>query len=31
MLSAEGQESVAKDGYFPVTHELAQAELAKIQ
>jgi phosphate transport system substrate-binding protein len=31
MLSAEGQESVAKDGYFPLTAALAQGELAKIQ
>jgi phosphate transport system substrate-binding protein len=31
VLSAEGQESVVKDGYLPVTASTAQAELAKIQ
>jgi len=31
ILSREGQEIVVKEGYLPLTNEMAQKELAKIQ
>ena len=31
MLSREGQESVVKDGYFPIPASIAREELNKVQ